>query len=137
MPKGECSICQLPEVRELVDRLLDEGKFLDDIAAQTNLLLASVAPGRSVHRSSIFRHKGRCYIAALRLRTMKKVRGPGRRRLIIEWTEWLGDGEKPKPTCFADEDTPSRELLPSEITDRDTIICVCFEPSREQKPTAP
>ena len=84
-----CSICSVGgETAEIVNRMLDERVNLDAIAAATG-----------IHRSSIFRHKSKCFTIwrAARLRARNR-RNDAPTRFLVEWepnvlTSFSGDDD--------------------------------------------
>jgi hypothetical protein len=120
---GECSICAVPEVAAMVDDLLDQGVFLDDISAR----LALQVPPVLIHRSSIFRHKKLHYSLRLRLRAAeKKSHKPG--RLLIEWPENWDSPVAGKITLSDSEfgDAPVI-VAPGHLRESDMLLSVSFE----------
>jgi hypothetical protein len=70
-----CSICSNSELAEIANELLFKGTSLDDIAEQVG-----------AHRSSVHRHKQRCFVTwrAARLKA-KGGKSPGAGRLFVQW----------------------------------------------------
>jgi hypothetical protein len=74
---ASCSICSNPEAAEVVNEMLFQRTSLDDIAEQVG-----------AHRSSVHRHKQRCFVAwrAARLKA-KSGKTPGSGRLLALWPD--------------------------------------------------
>lgn len=132
-----CKICSFGEtIREAVDSMIDAKKFLDVITAETNILLAQIAPGQRVHRSAVWRHRKNCYNLRARnflLRQRQEQERDGR-RVVIQYSDDSLFGALSGKLIAMNTDTGSQIISESELQPNDALVGVGFEPVKVYKP---
>jgi hypothetical protein len=123
--RATCKICEAPnDARSVVDKLLSQGVFLRDVAAQTGF-----------SKSAIHRHSQKCYVRAAAGALKGGYFDPDRQRVVevVKGKYYLDQDPK---THYCYRGGEPIELQPDQLREDDFLYTVSIDPPIPPKPAA-